>query len=126
MPRASHWLVGLALCAAAGAAAAQQVRFFEHDAFRGRSFTSNNPVRDFSRIGFNDRASSVVVRGGPWEVCSDARFGGRCVMLRPGRYGSLSAMGLNDRVSSARPARRDRDRDRDRDGDRDGDRRYRN
>jgi uncharacterized protein YcfJ len=42
------------------------------------------------------------VTGGRWEVCEDARFGGRCVVLRPGQYPSLSAMGLNDRVSSAR------------------------
>ena len=44
----------------------------------------------------------MVVSGGRWEVCEDARFEGRCVVLRPGRYPSLAAMGLNDRVSSVR------------------------
>ena len=38
----------------------------------------------------------------PWEVCDDAQFQGQCVVLRPGRYPSLAAMSLNDRVSSAR------------------------
>ena len=52
--------------------------------------------------GFNDRASSVVVLGSPWEVCENADFGGRCMVLRRGQYPSLSAMGLNDRVSSVR------------------------
>jgi uncharacterized protein YcfJ len=35
-------------------------------------------------------------------VCQDAAFKGRCVVLRQGQYPSLSAMGLNDRVSSVR------------------------
>ncbi|MEP7205935.1 MAG: beta/gamma crystallin-related protein [Casimicrobiaceae bacterium] len=79
-----------------------QATFFEHDGFHGRSFTTDRNVWNFERWDFNDRASSVSVRGGSWEVCSDARFEGRCVMLRPGDYPSLGAMGLNDRVSSVR------------------------
>ncbi len=97
----SQLFIGLAIAAAATQASAQ-VTFFEHDHFRGRSFTTDRPVGDFSRFGFNDRASSVIVRSGRWELCVDARFSGRCVVLRPGRYGSLAAIGLNDRVSSVR------------------------
>lgn len=97
----SRLFIGLAIAAAATQASAQ-VTFFEHDNFRGRSFTTDRPVGDFSRFGFNDRASSVIVRSGRWELCTDSRFGGRCVVLRPGRYGSLGAMGMNDRVSSVR------------------------
>jgi len=78
------------------------VTFYEREGFQGRSFTTERRVGDFERFGFNDRASSVVVAGDPWEVCENRRFSGRCVVLRPGRYGSLAAMGLNDRVSSAR------------------------
>jgi uncharacterized protein YcfJ len=78
------------------------IKFFEREGFEGRSFTTDRQVGRFERNGFNDRASSVVVVGAPWEVCDDARFRGRCVVLRPGRYASLAAMGLNDRVSSAR------------------------
>src|SRR6185436_12127056 len=37
-----------------------------------------------------------------WEVCGNAAYKGRCVVLRPGRYPSLDSMGLNDRVSSVR------------------------
>jgi uncharacterized protein YcfJ len=58
--------------------------------------------RNFKRQGFNDRASSAIVLRDRWEVCEDVRFGGRCVVLRPGRYPSFGAMGLNDRISSVR------------------------
>jgi hypothetical protein len=103
MARTLQWLLALALGSAAAQVSAQ-VRIYEHDNFGGRSFTANGPVGDFARHRFNDRASSVIVRGGSWQLCDNARFGGRCVVLRPGRYPSLSAMGMNDRVSSLRPA----------------------
>ena len=86
--------------------AAAQVTFFEREGFAGRSFTTQKQIDNFGRYGFNDRASSVVVLGYRWEVCENARFSGRCVILRPGRYASLTAMGLNDRVSSARAVSR--------------------
>jgi uncharacterized protein YcfJ len=91
-----------------------QAVFYEDNDFQGRSFTTVSPVVDFGRVGFNDRASSVVVSGALWQVCEDARYNGRCVILRPGQYASLGAMGLNDRVSSVREvsgeARVDEDR----------------
>lgn len=86
----------------APAPVAAQVTFYENEGFGGRSFTTDRPVDNFRRDGFNDRASAVEVVGGPWEVCEDVRFSGRCVVLRPGRYPSLAAMGLNDRISSVR------------------------
>ncbi len=95
----------ITLAAALVAVAAQasaQVTFYEHDNFQGRSFTTSKQVGDLGRYGFNDRASSVVVTRDRWEVCEDVRFNGRCIVLRPGSYPSLGAMGLNDRVSSVR------------------------
>ena len=82
--------------------AAAQVTFYENEGFQGRSFTTQQQVRNFERFGFNDRASSVVVQSARWEVCDDIRFDGNCMVLRPGRYPSLAAMGLNDRISSVR------------------------
>ncbi len=82
--------------------AAAQVTFYENEGFAGRAFTTEQQIGDFKRIGFNDRASSVVVAGDRWEACEDAGFRGRCVVLRRGSYPSLAAMGLNDRVSSVR------------------------
>jgi len=83
-----------------------QVTFYEHDRFQGQSFSTQKQIRDFSRFDFNDRASSVDVASGRWEVCDDSRFNGRCVVLRQGRYPSMEAIGLNDRVSSAREIKR--------------------
>ena len=83
--------------------AAAQITFYEHDGFRGRAFTTDRQVWNFEKNGFNDRASSAVVDRGRWEVCTDARFEGKCVVLRQGSYASLGGLGLNDRISSVRP-----------------------
>ena len=87
--------------------AAAQVVFYEHDGFGGRSFEADRQIGNFERFGFNDRASSVVVLSGRWEMCTDRRFAGQCVVVRPGRYPSLNALGLNDRLSSVRPVSRE-------------------
>ena len=86
--------------------AAAQVVFYEREGFEGRSFSTEQAIGNLERSGFNDRASSVVVLRDRWEVCEDARFSGRCAVLRPGRYPSLAALGLNDRVSSVRTVER--------------------
>jgi uncharacterized protein YcfJ len=96
--------VGGALLAAMSASA--QITFYEHEAYGGRAFRTQAQVGNFERYAFNDRASSVIVERSRWEVCEDSRFGGQCVVLRPGRYPSLQAMGFNDRVSSVRPLNR--------------------
>lgn len=98
-----HLKTALAVAAVALATqAAAQVTFYENDNFGGRSFTTQRRVGNFERFGFNDRSSSAVVQSDRWEVCDDRNFGGRCVVLRRGRYASLVAMGLDDRVSSVR------------------------
>lgn len=79
-----------------------QVVFYQGDNYSGRSFSTQRQVPNFNQYGFNDRASSVVVLSERWEVCDGAKYAGRCIVLRQGRYPSLAAMGLNDRVSSAR------------------------
>jgi uncharacterized protein YcfJ len=91
-------LAGIALAAQAGA----QVTFYESESYAGRSFTAQGEVQNLQRQGFNDRASSAVVQGNRWEVCEDSGFRGRCVVLRPGQYPSLTAMGLDNRISSVR------------------------
>jgi len=102
--------LGLATLAFAACAAAQgQITFYEGEGFRGRAFATTRPVGDFVRVGFNDRAASVVVDSGRWEACEDARFGGRCVVLRPGSYDSLNGLGMENRISSVRPVRDDQD-----------------
>lgn len=94
-------LLGIAAAVFAAHASAQ-ITFYEGEGFRGRTFATEKPVMNFARAGFNDRASSVVVERGRWEVCEDARFEGRCVVLRRGSYDSLRAMGMDNRISSVR------------------------
>lgn len=101
--RAALATVVLAAAAQAGA----EVTFYQEPGFQGRAFSSQRQISNFDRFGFNDRASSVAVTNERWEVCEDARFTGRCVVLRPGQYPSLEAMGLNDGISSARAIARD-------------------
>ncbi len=90
-------------CVALASPAFADIVFYEHDGFAGRNFSTTQKVGNFERAGFNDRASSAIVIGDRYEVCEHARFEGRCVVLRPGRYASLEAMGMNDRISSVRP-----------------------
>ena len=95
-------LFGVAALAFAAHASAQ-ITFYEGEGFRGRAFTTDKQVGNLERYGFNDRASSVVVDRGRWEVCDQARFEGRCVVLRRGSYDSLRGLGMENRVSSVRP-----------------------
>jgi hypothetical protein len=104
-----NWKIKAAIGAAALVAAAQasaQIVFYEHDGFRGRSFSTAGPVDNLERFRFNNRAASIVVDHGRWEVCEGRHFEGRCVVLRPGRYDTLEPMGLAYRISSVRPAGR--------------------
>ncbi len=103
-------LAAAAALLAAGHALAQ-VTFYEGEGFRGRAFAASRTVDNFANIGFNDRASSVVVDRGRWEVCEDAGFNGRCVVLKQGSYDSLRGMGLDNRISSVRPVNPRRDYD---------------
>ncbi len=93
----------LALMALGGAGLAiAEIVLFENDNYSGRTFRASNSVSNLNDVGFNDFASSAVVRGNSWSICSDAYFRGRCVTLGPGSYPSLGSMGLNDAVSSIR------------------------
>src|SRR5881392_1283058 len=84
--------------------AAAQITLYEGEGFRGRAVTVNDRVWNLDRAGFNDRASSIIVERGRWELCEYPRFEGRCVILRRGSYPSLREVGLNNEISSIRPA----------------------
>ena len=94
-------ILGGALVVGATVAFAGEITLFEGRGFHGRSIAATDAVPDLERSAFNDVASSIVVRDGVWEACTDAYFQGRCVQLRPGQYPSLDRT-LNDRVSSVR------------------------
>lgn len=91
-----------AVVALVSCAAHADITFYEYEGFRGRSFSVANEIRNFANHGFNDRASSVVVTEGRWEVCTDARFGGECRVLRRGSYDRLKSLNLDGKISSTR------------------------
>jgi hypothetical protein len=74
---------------------------FDQQGLRGQRLAFDGNVRNMKRHEFNDRASSLLVREGTWQVCNAADFSGYCETLRPGAYTRLDQR-LSDRVSSVR------------------------
>jgi hypothetical protein len=79
------------------------VELYENANYNGRSFPTQGSA-NLKNQGFNDKVSSIVIRSGRWEFCSDADYRGHCVTLGPGSYTNLSDMNFNDRISSLRPS----------------------
>ena len=96
-------LAALTSVAAFGSIAAQagEVSLFEGAGFGGRQVTFRSAAASVNNIGFNDRTSSMVVRSGRWEVCSDDNFKGDCAVFEPGQYANIDGR-FNKRVSSLR------------------------
>lgn len=91
------------LASAAVTAQAAELTLYENPGFGGRQLTLHGYTPDINSTGFNDKASSITVRSGNWEVCTDANFQGFCASLTPGEYRMLDPR-FNDRISSAREA----------------------
>src|ERR1700738_2693821 len=85
----SKIVVGASVAVVASALAAGEITLFEREGFQGRRLTIRGTMSNLDRTDFNDRAESIAVRDGVWEVCSDAHFNGQCVRLQPGEYRNL-------------------------------------
>jgi hypothetical protein len=79
------------------------VLMFGGPRFEGQPMELSQDMRSLSDVGFNDRASSIIIREGRWEFCEHADFRGECIVLGPGRYEFLERM--NNRISSMRRVR---------------------
>lgn len=101
--RARLGLITLTSLAALSSVAAQagEISLFESAGFGGRQVTFRGPASSVNNVGFNDRTSSMVVRSGRWEVCSDDNFKGDCAVFEPGQYASIDGR-FSKRVSSLR------------------------
>jgi hypothetical protein len=94
----------MSLAAAAALLAAgpllAQVTLYEHEGFAGRSVRVGGEVSYLGRIGFNDRASSLVIERGRWEVCGRGQdiataggaVGGCAIGASIGREGGPSSI----------------------------------
>ncbi len=88
------------LLAGTAQAAVTEFIIYKQPDFRGASHTVKGEVANLEG-GFARAASSLVVRGGYWEVCSGDHFKGDCRVLEPGEYPRLDP-GLNERIVSVR------------------------
>lgn len=83
------------------AASAGELQLFSREDFRGqRVVIADGAASNFVDFGFNDRASSLVVRSGTWELCEHKNFGGQCTVFERGEYRDLRR--FNNNFSSAR------------------------
>jgi hypothetical protein len=72
---------------------------YKGDHFRGPAQTIKGEVANLEN-GFGHEASSMVVRGGAWQVCTGDHFSGRCKVVESGEYPTLGW--LNDRIVSVK------------------------
>ncbi|MBI3149023.1 MAG: beta/gamma crystallin family protein [Betaproteobacteria bacterium] len=103
--RRSLLLLLFLLLASTRLSASGEIVLFQYPDFMGRSISLQGYTPDLENLRFNDRAASILVRSGDWEVCTDANFRGSCKVLRPGEYRQLPYDFL-DRISSARAVSR--------------------
>lgn len=89
-----------ALCVA-GAAQAAELTIFKQPNFTGDALTLRDDTGNLAARNFQDQASSIVVRSGRWELCTQPNFQGDCTTLGRGEYASLDPR-LNHRVESVR------------------------
>lgn len=83
--------------------AAPSITLYEGENFTGRQITIYGEERDFTRLGFNDRARSARTSES-FLVCEDSYFRGRCERVT-GAIRNLDRLGMSGRVSSAREDR---------------------
>lgn len=79
------------------------IELFGDANFQGRGFATTRDVANLGPTEYNDKISSVIVNAGRWELCTDGEYGGRCIVVGPGRYADLG--GLNNKISSLRRIR---------------------
>ncbi len=83
-------------------AQAADLTLYDADDYQGRAVSVIIDQRQLGVLNFDDRASSAVVEKGNWILCTGEDYRDQCVTLQPGRYASLSALGLDDAITSVR------------------------
>lgn len=94
----------LSLALPGGAAAARdELTLYSRSDLRGDRRTFTEAVRDLDRYGWDDRAASIRVERGAWELCRDTDYRG-CTAFNPGEY-ELDGTRFEGRLRSIRPLR---------------------
>ncbi|MFY0637816.1 beta/gamma crystallin-related protein [Maricaulis maris] len=70
--------------------------------FEGQRVAVDSDTSNLSRMGFNDRADSLIIaRGETWIICDDEGFTDSCQRVQ-GEVRDLTSLGLRNRVTSLR------------------------
>ncbi|MFZ5549765.1 MAG: beta/gamma crystallin-related protein [Pseudomonadota bacterium] len=89
------------LCAPLAATAAP-IELYERPGFQGMALGLDRANPDLADYGFDNKAVSVMVRSGRWQLCTEPDFRGTCLTLGPGQHASLPRA-LQQQLSSVRP-----------------------
>lgn len=92
-----------ALACASVAAQAASLELYEQAGYKGTMLGLSSAVANLGDYGFNDRAVSLIVRSGSWEICADVNFANACTTYGPGSHDNLP-FALARHISSVRPA----------------------
>ena len=82
-------------------ARAGSIELYGQPGFGGKSVEIDRNVESLRGSGMDDRASSIVVNDGVWQLCSGPAYQGTCRVFTPGRYPQLE-YGMDNQISSAR------------------------
>lgn len=80
---------------------AQSITLYNGGQFSGGSRTLTDSVPHLNVLNFNNKASSVRITSGRWELCVDPGYAGRCVTISANVL-HLGSLNLNDKISSVR------------------------
>lgn len=75
------------------------VFIYEHYNYEGKTLTLTAICPNFVTIGFNDKASSCIVKKGKWSFYEHVDYKGKKITLEPGSYPNFETLG-NDILSS--------------------------
>ena len=79
-----------------------RVVLYEQPNFGGQAVViDRSAISDLQRVGFENRAASMLIESGTWMFCTDAGFRGSCYTLGAGQYASLPR-DVDRRIASAR------------------------
>jgi hypothetical protein len=89
-----------------GRGARDAITVFTSRNWRGQSIRIDDDVANLADRGINDRIQSIQLepRSGPWIICSDAGFRGRCTTIDRS-VPDTRQIGMRDSISSLRPVR---------------------
>ena len=66
---------------------------------KGPTLVATGDISNMVQVGFNDKASSIIISKGDWALFEHIDYKGKKIILGPGTYDNLHTLG-NDTLSS--------------------------